>query len=176
MNKRDFGYILKRVTRKMLFKVFGFLLLCVFVGCCVLNSVNVKAFSPLVSIDRTVNLIEGESVRLLHQEQKLLEKNEVAKINMQNVGVAFNSNTKLEYVFEIQSKTDNNCVLSFKLINDKIENILIEYQIEDNVQRFENVSIDLLKGESVSIVFLISIENPSLDACLNGNIEINISY
>lgn len=176
MSKKEALYIFKSATKKMAFKVLLVLFLCCFVGICFFNRVNVKAFSGLANINRTVNLIEGDSSTLLYQEQKILNKDQTENINMQSVGLIFNANTKLEYVFEIQSTIERDCIVSFNLKNDAFKNILIQYQIENEVYNFEELTLNLSAGEILRVTFWISIENPAFDANMNGNIELSIGY
>jgi len=175
MGLDDKLFIFKKLVRRMAIPFLLFSLLCAFVFTCYFNNQMAFASSNLASLKRSVSVIEGDNVTLLAEDQKMLDYSSKSNLKVNDIDLEFNANTKLEYVFEIQSISSYTSLVEIKLVNNKFENILIEYQTNEEVKQFEDLKLNLPAGKNLCVKIWISIENPMLDAAMNGDIELTIS-
>ena len=175
MNAQDFIYISKRVFRKMAIPFLLFFLLCAFLFMCFFNNQSAYANSSVANLKRTVNLINNSSSTLLIEDSETLSNIQHSALDLNNLNLTFQEDSKLMYKFEIESIANFDTEIIFKYTENKFENVLIEYELDGVVNKFDNLSVTLPANESVCVIIWISIENPNIDAVFNGNIELSVN-
>ena len=98
MNTQDFLYITKRVFRKMAIPLSLFFVLCGFVFVCFLSNQTAYANLNVANIKRTVNLINNSSTTLLFEDEENLSDIQSSSLNLNDIDVVFDKNSKLEYI------------------------------------------------------------------------------
>ena len=166
---KDFKFILSKLIKKQMIPLLMITLIMFILPIFVLNRSDVYASGQLAKVGFDVNMV-GDDVTNIASDSAILSDFDTSNVNLSNICVELDYNTRIECLYTIENLSSNECLVSLNLKNAYLENILVEYQIGEEVGSLNSLGYSLLAGESVNIKITISIENVARDAALSGEL------
>ena len=170
---KEKSYIILKLIKK---QALPFLLLSLMMALFFVNFLNkpiVHASEQIVNVKCDVSLINGESKELISADEQAISDLESSVINFSDINVKLRAKSKLEFVYLIDNINDDDCTVNLILNKNLIENLKIEYYVDNNlIGDLTNYSSVLKSWESIEVRVLIYVENVARDANLNGSLEL----
>lgn len=166
---KDFKFILSKLIKKQMIPLLFITALMIMIPVFVVNRSDVYASEQLARVSLDVNLV-GENVTNIASDKAILSDFETSNINLSNICVELDYNSRIECLYRVDNLCENDCLISVNLKNAYLDNILVEYEIGEEVGTLNSLGYNLSAGESVEIKIIISIENVAKDAALSGEL------
>lgn len=169
-------YILSKLFKKQTIPLFLLTALMVLFFLNVFSRPAVYAKQQLAKMQYEVAVLNGEEKQIVSRNAKTISNLEKSIISFDDIDVKLSAKSKIEFCYIIENITEENCLVNLKLNDEKIENFVFEWYVND-VFVGETIKIrETIKPLSLLKVTIVAyIENPCCDAILNGTIDLKVN-
>ena len=171
---KEFNYIASKIFKRG----FCFVLLiaiCFFAVCLnVFNKQDVYAKEQIAIVNCCVNLVEDENKELITEDVKMFSNLDTSSMNFGDVNVKINARSRIEYVYSVNNISSSDCVFALNLEKEKLENFKVEYFVDEDNSSSTETALKVKSGKTAKFTVVVSIENVSKNAVLDGSLNISI--
>lgn len=170
---KEFKCILSKLFKKQTIPLLLLTMLMVLFFVNLFNRPVAYASEQMAFVRCDVFVLDDDVQEVIATDNQIVSNFGVSEIDFSDINVELNAHSKLEFVYSIENITTKNCSFNLKLNDDNIQNIKIEYFIDDcfvgDLTKFDYV---LATAESVEIKVVAYVDNVTCNASLNGNLAL----
>ena len=168
MYKKERLFIYLKAAKKV--AVPFMLIVCAFTYIFVAYFTNSNAYATeqVANVSYNVSLINNEVAETVSEGGLILTNDETADIELGDVDVIFSARSRLEFDYLIENLVDSDCLFTLNLTEKNLQNMLVQYQVEENIGVLSTADFNIKAGESLKVKVIISIDNLAKDAVLDG--------
>ena len=164
-----------RLIKKNIFLLLliNFMVLIILIS--VFNKTNIYATNDEILCECDV-VLEGENLtQNISRNASQINFNKQSTINISDLDISMTANSVLFFNISLVNLADRSCDVLIDIARYDLKNYKIELEMNNKVEEFEKLRVELPKQEILKLKFIISIEDVRCDAVLDGSIIIKIN-
>lgn len=172
---KDFKHIAFKIFKSGAWLPLLFVVTAIFMFSNALNYNVVYASEQIALISCKACVVEADNISVINQNCKVFSDSDNSSLSFCDSDISLNSKSKLEYVYNISNISSKDCLVNISLNKLEMQNFKVEYFINDEVGNLNNLSFVVGYGAEAEVKVVVSIDNISQNAILDGSIDVTVS-